>query len=323
MKMEEQIYNEVNDCRPQVIEHFIGQKSVVQRSRIALESAWNQGTKLPHMLMQGGPGLGKTELSHILAREMGCELHEQLAQNIKDPKDLHAFLLTPKNREVVLLDEIHELPPISQTTLYRAMENQQIFLDCKRGKKSRPLKIANFTVLGATTDPQKLLQPLRDRFKLVLDYQFYSAKELEVMLRTRVQQLKWIVEDSVFPLIAQRGKGVPRVALRLLESVKMLASSLNEEVVRADHFHKTCQVESIDPNGLTGNEVKYLKILYDNDGSARLNVIASRLGLHPKHVSMIIEQFLIRDGLVTKNNSIRVLTQNGLNHLRQYHFDGE
>ena len=317
--MAEQVYNEVNDCRPQVIEHFIGQSQVVQMSRIALESAWNQGTKLPHMLMQGGPGLGKTELSHILAKEMGCELHEQLAQNIKDPKDLHAFLLTPKDREVVLLDEIHELPPMAQTTLYRAMENQQIFLECKRGKKSRPLKIANFTVLGATTDPQKLLQPLRDRFKLVLDYQFYSAQELEAMLRTRVQQLQWIVEEDVFLLIAQRGKGVPRIALRLLESVKMLVMSQNDQVVRTEHVCRICEIESIDPKGLIGNEVKYLHILYENDGSARLNVIASRLGLHCKHVSAIIEPFLIRDGLVTKNNSVRVLTQDGLNHLRQNH----
>jgi Holliday junction DNA helicase RuvB len=321
--MPEQVYNEVNDCRPQVIEHFIGNTSIVQRVGIALNSAWNQGTKLCHMLMAGSAGLGKTELSHILAREMGCELHEQLAQNIKDPKDLHAFLLTPKDREVVLLDEIHELPSIAQTTLYRAMENQQIFLDCKRGKKSRALKIANFTILGATTDPQKLLQPLRDRFKLVLDYQFYTAQELEAMLRTRVQQLRWIVEDSVFALIAQRGKGVPRIALRLLESVRMLASSLNEEVVRQDHFHRTCQIESIDPKGLTGNEVKYLKIIYENDCSARLNVIASRLGLNPKHVSTIIEQFLIREGLVTKNNSVRVLTQDGLSHIREFHNDGE
>ncbi len=323
MNMAEQTYNEVNDCRPQVIEHFIGQERIIQKVKIALNAAWNRGTKLPHCIMQGGAGLGKTELSHILAKEMGCELHEQLAQNIKDPKDLHAFLLTPKDREVVLLDEIHELPPISQTTLYRAMENQQIFLDCKRGKKSRPLKIANFTVLGATTDPQKLLQPLRDRFKLVLDYQFYSVKEIEIMLRTRVQQLKWIVEDSVFGHISLRGKGVPRIALRLLESIKMLASSQNEEVIRADHFHRTCQIESIDPKGLTGNEVKYLKILYESDGSVRLNVIASRMGLHPKHVSAIIEQFLIRDGLVTKNNSVRVLTQDGLNHLRQFHNNGE
>ena len=321
--MEEHIYKEVNDCRPQIIEHFIGQKRIVQMSRIAIESAWNQKTKLPHMLMQGGPGLGKTELSHILAKEMGCELHEQLAQNIKDPKDLHAFLLTPKDREVCLLDEIHELHAIAQTTLYRAMENQQIFLDCKRGNKSRPLKIANFTILGATTDPQRLLPPLRERFKLVLDYQFYNEQELETILRTRVQQLKWDVEDSVFALIAQRGKGVPRIALRLLESVNMLTSSLNEDVVKKDHFYKTCEIESIDSKGLTGNEVKYLKILYENDGSTRLNVIASRLGLHPKHVSTIIEQFLIRDGLATKNNSIRVLTQDGLNHLRLNHFNGE
>jgi Holliday junction DNA helicase RuvB len=321
--MEEQIYNEVNDCRPQVIEHFIGQKSIVLRSKIALESAWNQGTKLPHMLMTGGPGLGKTELSHILAKEMGCELHEQLAQNIKDQKDLQSFLLTPKDREVILLDEIHELPAIAQTTLYRAMENQQIFLECKRGKKSRPLKIANFTILAATTDPHKLLQPLRDRFKLILDYQFYTAQELEAMLRTRVQQLRWIVEDSVFALISQRGKGVPRITLRLLESVKMLASSMNEEVIRQDHFHRTCEIESIDPKGLTHNEVQYLNILYENDGSARLNIIASRLGLNSKHVSMIIEQFLIRTGLVTKNNSIRVLTQDGLKHLREFHCDGE
>ena len=201
------------------------------------------------------------------------------------------------------------------------MENQQIFLDCKRGKKSRPIKIANFTVLGATTDPQKLLQPLRDRFKVVLDYQFYSAKELEALLRTRVQQLKWMVEDSVFSFIAQRGKGVPRIALRLLESVKMTASSQNDEVVRIDHFHRTCELEGIDSKGLTGNEINYLKILYENDGSTRLNIIASRLGLHPKHVSNIIEQFLIRDGLVTKNNSIRVLTNHGLNHLQQHHKD--
>jgi Holliday junction DNA helicase RuvB len=320
--MAKKTYNEVNDCRPQVIEHFIGQRQNVQRSRIALESSWNQGTKLPHILMQGGAGLGKTELSHILAREMGCELHEQLAQNIKDPKDLHAFLLTPKDREVVLLDEIHELPPIAQTTLYRAMENQQIFLNSTRGKKSRPLKIANFTILGATTDPQKLLQPLRDRFKLTFDFEFYSIPELEAMLRKRVQQLNWMVEDSVLTQISLRGKGVPRNTLRILESVRMLATSMNQDVISIDHFNRTCEIESIDQKGLTGNEVKYLKILNQNDGLSRLNVIASRLGLNPKHVSTIIEQFLIRSGLVTKNNSVRVLTQDGVNHLQQYHNNG-
>lgn len=317
--MADKTYKEINDCRPQVIEHFCGQELVIKRCKIALEAAWNEGTKLPHMLMCGSAGLGKTELSHILSREMGCELHEQLAQNIKNPIDLHAFLLTPKDREVVLLDEIHELPPIAQTTLYRCMEHQHIFLESRRGKKSRPVKVSNFTVLGATTDPQKLLQPLRDRFKLSLDFQFYSEAELEQLLHNRVRQLGWSVEDAVLSLVSQRGKGVPRIALRLLESVKMMASSKNDEIVTKNHFDSICEVESIDVRGLTGNEVKYLRILHENDGSTRLNVIASRLGLNPNHVSKITEQFLIRDGLVTKQNSVRILTQSGFSHLSQHH----
>jgi holliday junction DNA helicase RuvB len=321
--MAEKTYKEINDCRPQVIEHFIGNKQIVKRCSVALNAAWNQGTKLPHMLMQSGPGLGKTELSCILANEVGMTggPHEQLAQNIRTPADLHAFLLTPKDKEVCLIDEIHELHPIAQTTLYRAMENQQIFLDTKRGKKSRPVKIANFTIIGATTDPQKLLQPLRDRFKLVLEFEFYSEQELEALLRIRSNQMGMHVDDTVFKMVAQRGKGTPRIALRLLESTRMVASSENAEVITAEHFSKTCDLEGIDHIGLTTNEIKYLKILYDNEGKARLNVIASRLGLHSRHVSTIIEQFLIRQNLVTKNNSVRVLTQNGLCHLREHHIN--
>ena len=321
--MAERTYKEINDCRPQVIEHFVGQRQVVRRCKVALEASWNQGTKLPHMLMQSGPGLGKTELSCILANEVGMTggPHEQLAQNIRTPGDLHALLMTPKDKEVCLIDEIHELHPIAQTTLYRAMENQQIFLGTRKGKKSRPVKIANFTIIGATTDPQKLLQPLRDRFKLVLEFEFYSEQELETLLRTRSRQTGMHVDDAVFSMIAQRGKGTPRIALRLLESTRMVAFSENAEVITTEHFHRTCELEGIDHIGLTGNEIKYLKILHENDYKARLNVIASRLGLNPRHVSKIIEQFLIRQGLVTKNNSVRVLTQEGLSHLREHHIN--
>jgi len=315
------MHKEINDCKPQVIEHFVGQKHVVERCRIALESAWNQGTKLPHMLMQGGPGLGKTELSHILAGEMGCELHEQLAQNISKPSDLHALLLTPKDREVVLIDEIHELPTMAQTTLYRAMEDKQIFLESRNGKTSRPVDIASFTIIGATTDPQMLLQPLRDRFKLVLDFEAYHKSELEQLLKTRCRQLEWMIEDNVLSQIAQRGKGTPRIALRLLESVRMTACAEGSNEITTEHLKKTCRLEGIDPIGLTGNEIKYLKILYESEGTARLNVLASRMSLHIKHVSSIIENYLIREALVTKSNSLRVLTQSGLEHIRTYHLN--
>jgi len=317
--MEEDIYRDISGCGPQVIQHFIGQRQIVERCKIALEASWNRGTKLPHMLMLGAPGLGKTELSYILGREMGVELHEQLGQNIRDPRDLHAFMLIPQDRDVVLIDEIHELPPRCQTALYRAMENRHVFLDTKRGRNSRPIEIADFTILGATTDPQRLLQPLRDRFKLVLDFEFYSAEELQQLLRNRVRQLGWHIDDSVLSLIASRGKGTPRIALRLLESVRLTAAADNAEAITADHFHQTCALEAIDPIGLSSQEIKYLRILHENDGSTRLNIIASRLGLNIKHVSAILEQFLIREGLVTKNNSVRVLTQKGLEHFRQHH----
>ena len=135
--------------------------------------------------------------------------------------------------------------------------------------------------------------------------------------------MKMFIDDAVFSMIAQRGKGTPRIALRLLESTRMVASSENAEVITTEHFHRTCELEGIDHIGLTVNEIKYLKILHENDYSTRLNVIASRLGLHPRHVSIIIEQFLIRQGLVTKNNYVRILTQYGLNHLCQHHPSGE
>ncbi len=317
------MHKEINDCKPQVIEHFVGQKQIVERCKIALESAWNQGGKLPHIIMQGGPGLGKTELSHILANEMGSELHEQLAQNISKPSDLHALLLTPKDKEVVLIDEIHELPPMSQTTLYRAMEDKQIFLESRRGKKSRPVEIANFTIIGATTDPQMLLQPLRDRFKMTLDLEPYHSSELELLLLNRRKQLGWIVGENVICEIAKRGKGTPRIALRLLDSARMTASADGSDNISIEHLNRTCHLENIDPIGLTGNEIKYLKILYDNDGSSRLNVLASCLSLHTKHVSNIIESYLIREGLVTKSNSLRVLTQTGMEHIRNHHLEEE
>jgi Holliday junction DNA helicase RuvB len=269
-------------------------------------------------LMQGGAGLGKTECAHILANEMGMEdgPYEQLAQNIKSPADLHAFLLEPKDKEVALLDEIHELPPVAQTTLYRAMENQQIFLESRKGRKNRPIQIADYTIIGCTTDPQKLLQPLRDRFKLVLDFQFYEPEELELLVKNRTQALNWDVEENVCSEISLRGKGTPRLALRLLESTRMTALSENATVITMKHFETTCALESIDAIGLTENENKYLKVLYENECNCRLNVIASRLGLHPKHVSEIIESYLIREGLVTKENSCRVLTASGLEHIR-------
>ena len=315
--MDRKVLNEINDLSsPLVIERFTGQERVKRRIKIALEAAWNDGTKLPHMLFTGSPGLGKSQLAYICAKEMGSDLYQQLAQNISCPTDLHAFLLEPKDREVALLDEIHELPEMAQVTLYRAMENQEIFLGSRRDKKSRPLKISNFTVIGCTTDPHRLLKPLRDRFRLVLSFEYYSNQELEIILRYRCKLLNWQVEEKVFSMIASKGRGVPRIALRILESCRRTARSENSAVITVQHFKRTCQIEGLDKYGLGTDERKYLSILAEHHSPIRLNIIATRLGLHQRTVRDVIEPYLIRIGLMIKDDKGRFLTAKGLEHIR-------
>ena len=312
------VCHEINDAQPGVLEQFIGQKQVVARIKVALEAAWNDGVRLPHMLLTGPPGLGKSQLASILANEMGSELYEQLGQNIFSPSDLHGFLVNPMDREVALIDEIHELCPTAQTTLYRCMENNQIFLGGTEFQNPKKVKTANFTLLAATTDPHQLLQPLLDRFKLLLTFDYYSNSELEVLLEQRCKHLGWPIEEAIFPLIAARSRGTPRIALRLLESVRRTARSLNEDVITLKHFEITCNLENLDHLGLGAVERKYLEILAEHSQSSRfvrLNVVASIMGIPEKSIARNIESYLLRIGLITKTDGGRQLTQKGIDYL--------
>ena len=208
---------EVNECSPQILENYIGQKRVVSQLRICLENSWNDGVRLPHTLLSGEAGLGKTQISLIAAAEMGVVLKEQLAQNLTSPALLKGFLLEAQDKDVLLIDEIHQLNPIVQTTLFRALEDRKIFINGNHTKKTHTLNLTNFTLLGATTDAHMLLKPLRERFRLILHFEPYSQDELNTILSQRCRQLGWEVQDEVLAQISARGRGVPRIALRLLE----------------------------------------------------------------------------------------------------------
>jgi Holliday junction DNA helicase RuvB len=313
--MTDQPGHEINDVQPSSIAHIIGQNAVVEQVRVALEAAFADNRKFDSALLVGGPGLGKSQLARVIAQEMAVDFTEVLGQSITGPADLNALLLAAKDRDVIHIDESHELLKPFQTALYLAIDRRKVFLQGGRSRRGpQSIAVNDFTLLLSTTDEYRLLQPLRDRMRLVLRFEFYAAEELATLLRQRSQALRWKVEDAVFPLIAERSRGTPRLALRVLQSARRVCRSEGRTMVSLTDLERACSLEGIDALGLGPVEQKYLEILAE--GAVRLNVIASRLGLPARTVSEVVEPFLLRAGLVDKDEgSRRQLTAEGRDHL--------
>lgn len=304
---------DINDFAPSSLSHLIGQRKVIEQVEVALDAAQQDGRKFDHALMVGPPGLGKSALANVIAEEMAAEFHEVLGQSLNSAMELNALLLSANKRDIVFIDECHEMKRDFQTALYLALDKQRIFVKTANGSPMA-LPINDFTLLLATTDEFCLLQPLRDRMKLVLRYEFYSDDELTQVLRHRIRALGWSVDDEVLPQIAMRSRGTPRLALRLLQSCHRVARSIGESVITTEHLDRACELEEIDELGLGPNEQAYLRILAA--GPTRLNVIASILSLPARTVSQVVEQFLIRSGLIVKDkNGLRELTVLGREHV--------
>ena len=314
--------NEIRDAAPTSIRHLIGQRSVVEQVAVALDAAFEDGNSMDSALLVGPPGCGKTLLAHVVAKEMASELHEVLGQTLKGPAELNALLLQAKHRDVVFIDEAHEIPKSIQTALYLALDQSRILLPNGKEGSSTAIPLASFTLLLATTDEYGLLQPLRDRMRLNLRFSFYSSDELTELLLRATQRLDWRVDDAVLPMIAKRSRGTPRLGLRLLQSCRRVCRSEGAETITHDHFRRACDLEQIDDLGLDTTERRYLEILAD--GASRLNVISSMLGLPSRTVSTVSELFLIRAGLIVKDDqSRRMLTAKGRGHISKTLHDGE
>jgi holliday junction DNA helicase RuvB len=309
-------HQEIGDVAPSSLSHIVGQRSVVAQVAVALEAAFADNRRFDSALLVGPAGVGKTALAHVIAQEMATNLLQILGQSITSPADLNAVLLAAKDKDVVFIDEIHEMEKPYQTALYLALDQKKIVLSGGRsGRGPQSLAIADFTLLLSTTDEYALLQPLRDRMKLLLRLDFYSAEELTTLLHQRHQALRWQVEEAVLPLIAQRSRGTPRLALRLLQAGRRVCRAQGESRITLAHLERACQLEQIDALGLGPTEQQYLACLAQ--GANRLNVLASMLGLPARTVSQVTEPFLIRVGLVVKDDQgRRQLTALGRDHLQ-------
>lgn len=312
--MSHQTPAEVNEASPTSLGGLVGQLGVVDQVSVALLAAKHDRKKMDHALLVGGPGLGKSQLAKVVAGEMGTEFHEVLGQSISSPADLNALLLAAKDRDIIHIDECHELDKEYQTSLYLALDQRRVTLQSRAKGGPQSITLGDFTLLLSTTDEYGLLQPLRDRMRLVLRFQFYSADELTALTLQRAETLGWQVHEEVLPEIARRARGTPRLALRLLQSCRRVCRSEGESTITNGHLLRACELEQIDGIGLGPTEQQYLRALAD--GASRLNVLASLLGLPSRTVSQVVEPFLLRSGLVVKDdNGRRELTAKGMERL--------
>lgn len=302
----------IDGIAPTSLSHIVGQRNVVHQVEVAIDAAHMDGTKMEHSLLVGPAGLGKTVAAYVIACEMAAEYYMVFGQSIKDISDLHMLLLSPKDRDVVHIDEAHELKPRFQTALYLAIDRRGLIVT--GGSAPRTIPIADFTLLLSTTDERRLLPPLRDRMRLILQFDFYSVEELARLLRYRSKALHWNVEGGVLLGIAERARGTPRLALNLLQACHRICRANGKWRIALNHLHGACDLQGIDGLGLWPRDQRYLELV--NDHHTRVGVIASILGLAPHDVSTVVEPFLLRSGLIVKDDQgRRQLTAAGREHL--------
>ena len=258
LKMSERA-KEINEFSPSSLSHIVGQTSVVQQVRVAIDAAFEDNRKMDSCLLVGPPGLGKSALAKTIAAELATDFYEVLGQSIASPSDLNAVLLQAKHNSVVHIDEGHLLKKEFQTALYLAIDQRKLILS--GGKQIESLPIADFSLLISSTDEYCLLQPLRDRMRLILRFEFYTEDELTIVLRHRAKCLRWEIHEEVPPLIARRSRGTPRIALRLLQSCYRVCRSLGETTITMEHLQRACSTRT---DRRTWFRAKRTKISFDS-----------------------------------------------------------
>lgn len=304
----------INDVRPSSISHMVGQSRIVERVKVSLDAAHMDRAAYPHTLAVGPAGVGKTQMAHVIAEEMQTAFFETLGESLSNAAQLNQFLLagTQTDRAVLFVDEAHSIPKSQQTRLLIALSENKLVYEGNKGPQSIPL--GRFTLIMASTDQWSILSPMISRM-LILPFQHYSPAELTTLLERRVFSLEWDVEPGVLSEIAKRGLGIPRKALTLLQSARMVARSEGDSVIRRSSMERSFALDGIDTIGLGPVERGYLERL-ESSGASKLNVISSSLGLPSRTVQLHIENLLIRLDLITKTNSgTRELTRAGRDHL--------
>jgi len=305
--------------RPKVLAEFVGQQQACENLSVFIAAAKARSEALDHVLFSGPPGLGKTTLAQIVARELGVNFRSTSGPVLARAGDLAAILTNLEPRDVLFIDEIHRLNPAVEEILYPAMEDYELDLVIGEGPSARSVKItlAPFTLIGATTRSGLITTPLRDRFGIPVRLNFYSAEELLSIVERGARVLALDLTQDGAREIAGRARGTPRIAGRLLKRVRDFASVAGHARVDAKIADAALTRLEVDGRGLDAFDRRYLRLIAESfaGGPVGIETIAAALGEARDAIEEIVEPFLLQQGFVQRSPRGRILTANAFAHL--------
>lgn len=301
-----------SSIRPLVLDEYIGQSEVKENIHVFIEAAKMRNETLDHVLLYGPPGLGKTTLAYIIAREMGVNIKTASGPSIEKSGDLAAILSTLEPGDVLFIDEIHRMPRYIEEILYPAMEDFTLNIIIGSEGNSRNIKIdlPPFTLVGATTRAGDLSSPLRDRFGIVSKLKFYTDDELSAIVKRTSRVLKMDITDEAALELAKRSRGTPRIANRLFKRVRDFALVDKKEIIDLEVMKKALDRLKVDKGGLDEADHQLLRAIIErfNGGPVGIEALASSIGEEVSTIEDVMEPYLLQEGYLKRTSRGRCVT---------------
>ena len=305
--------------RPRTLKEYIGQKSIVEKMSISIEAAQKRGDPHEHLLLHGPPGLGKTTLAHIISRELDSRLVSSSGPSLTRTADLMGIMTNLDDGDILFIDEIHRLPRAVEEFIYPAMEDFRVDFIIDKGPFSKVINVPlkHFTLVGATTRVGFLSSPLRDRFGITYHIDFYPMEEIFKIVLRSAALLEIETDDEGARIIAERSRGTPRIANRLLRRVRDYASVRADGYINAEIAEKSLDMEGVDRMGLDELDRKLLRIIIDyyKGGPVGIEAVAATLSEEVSTLEELVEPYLLKIGFLMRTKRGRTVGSEAYKHL--------